>query len=236
MLRSVPGGWILGGLSINNLSISTSECGPEFHLELAVEMYNVFLVFAAFQMLETVTIALNMPMSSSTPKTILGRLSGRPVWFWYLVMYFSPYDDAAFPMVLECVRLSSSAIFRFFKREDMYFGPLTLSLELLQMVSTFFFECHHPKVLYLSLPRLVQGLVSSIWNLVMVGNRIWRPFKPGTDWVTEGIEKVTVFILVGGVGKYISNGNITIGGKKSKVILELGLNIVMLKFDWQSQR
>jgi hypothetical protein len=45
-------------------------------------------------------------------------------------------------------------------------------------------------------------------------NRIWRPFKPGTDWVTEGIEKVTVFIPVGGVGKYISNGNITIGGKK----------------------
>ena len=55
LLRSVPGGWILGGLSINNLSISTSECGPEFHLELAVEMYNAFLVFAAFQMLETVT-------------------------------------------------------------------------------------------------------------------------------------------------------------------------------------
>ena len=195
LLAATPENWLVGGFFSHNLPMDPSECTAEFHETLAGEMHFAFLVFSAFQMFETIVIVLNMPIFS--PDQVTGRLSGLPVWFWYLVLYFSPYDDAALPMLLECFRLASSAIFRFFQREDTLFGPLTQGMELVQMIATVFFECHYPKVLFIRLPNLIHGTITLLWNIRWLCQKATAPCTSGIDWVSsENVESVTVFVPV----------------------------------------
>ena len=44
-------------------------------------------------------------------------------------MYYCPYDDAAVPMVMECVRLSAAATFHLIGRQDPIVAPITAALE-----------------------------------------------------------------------------------------------------------
>ena len=229
LYQATPEGWLVGGFSTTNWTIDPSECGAEFHENLAGEMYFAFMAFATFQLLETLVVVLNSPIAE--PDQVLGRLSGQPVWLWYLVLYFSPFDDAAFPILMECVRLISSAIFRFFKQEDYYVGPITKGMEFFQMAATFFFACHYPKVLYIRFPNLIQGAVTMIWNLRWLFKKIIAPCTWGTDWVSNTTtEHVTVYIpsdaptavrIPGKPGRWIIKKDVQVRLDKTKMKVEM---------------
>ena len=44
-------------------------------------------------------------------------------------MYYCPYDDAAAPVLMECVRLSAAATFHLAGRQDPIVKPITAALE-----------------------------------------------------------------------------------------------------------
>ena len=230
LVAAAPEGWLIGGFFTNGM-VDPSECTAEFHSSLGGEMHFAFLVFAGFQMFETIVVVLNVSIHLAKPDVVIGRLSGLPVWFWYLVMYFTPYDDAAFPMLLECFRLISSALFRFFKREDMYFGPLTQALELAHMIGTIFFNCHYPKVLFIRFPKLWEGTRTVMWNAHWLCRKIISPSTSGLHWVASlNTDHVTVYVpsedesaqpLPGRPGRWLVKENVCVRLAKEKMTLEM---------------
>jgi|EP00505_MAST-04D_sp_SCG-Rhode-Island_P004590 hypothetical protein len=194
---ATPTGWLVGGLFSHGMSVDPSECTAEFHAKLVGEMYFAFLNFAAFQMFETIVIVINVPHVQRNPNVILDRLSGTPVWFWYLVLYFSPYDDAAFPMLLECVRLTSASLFRVMRGIigpgiDKHSGPWTKTLELIHLATNVGFQCHYPLVLYIRVLELCRGAWKVLFKILWLYRKLFE--RGYTSWVDAGKETVTVYI------------------------------------------
>ena len=131
-------------------------------------MWLCYHVFSIYQLLEIIIIVTNRPTQGR--QTVLSRLSGSgalSLWFWWMVMYFAPYDDAALAFLMECVRLCCACLFRMFDcDDDPIINQITSTIEVSHWFITLLCGCHYPIVLWYRVPLLL--------NVTRVGAcRLW---------------------------------------------------------------
>ena len=104
-MQALPSGWvyplIIGGNSKANVRAFEEECGPEFTLDLAIEMHECYCMLVLINLARTF---LHGFCTGANKKDTLNYSFESPHWFWAMVLYFSPLDDAALPLLMECVR------------------------------------------------------------------------------------------------------------------------------------
>ena len=98
IFSAAPRGWALHGGEL--------ECAPEFTLAVAEKMHLCYLGFLAAGL---VRAALDQIKSGRPFWSTISR-SPQDHWFWFLVLYFTPYEDAAVPMMMACARRVASNI------------------------------------------------------------------------------------------------------------------------------
>lgn len=143
---------------------SEEECAPEFNIAVAAAMHKIYLSFFAWDCVRSVLATLAADLFHSSPWLAYGQ-SPSNRWFWFLVLYFSPLEDSATPMVMACVRQSLADVHKLLGREDTLLGPATTFVELLHWFVTVSSGCHWPIVLWLRIPLLLEGAVTFALNL-----------------------------------------------------------------------
>jgi hypothetical protein len=192
------------------------ECGPEFTLDLAIEMYECYCMlvlinlcmvrgldrnlcsmsateFHAFAPLEAlpcvrmpfltgVHSSYQLPLVNSvqtkgrtflhgfctgaTKKNTLNVAFESPHWFWAMVLYFSPLDDAALPLLMECVRQVVAEFGHLSGQPDYILGPATAMVELLHWGITTSGGCHYPPILWMRIVVCIEGVLVGFQNIL----------------------------------------------------------------------
>ena len=170
MCYAAPKGFLLGIGQMQG-----DECEAEFSPDLAAAMYRSMIVMYMVQLFTAAVHALQ-PENIGFKMTLLvglGDSCGDPLeasrtvphWFWFLVLRFTPYDDAALSMMMECLRLAWDNVLLIVGRKSWFFGPFTATLELAHWGLTIGAGCHWPFVLWLRVPVLADGTLKLFLNV-----------------------------------------------------------------------
>ena len=73
-------------------------------------------------LLEIKTIHSDDLHTGATKRDTLNVAFESPHWFWAMVLYFSPLDDAALPLLMECVRQVVAEIGNVTEEQDFVIG------------------------------------------------------------------------------------------------------------------
>jgi hypothetical protein len=188
--------WSSGALfnfSVSAGDAAAAECGAEFTLAVATKMHVCYLAFLGAGLLRATLEQLRAgPVGS--PFSTMAR-QPQDHWFWFLVMYFSPLEDAAVPMVMACVRQVVTDLSDCSGVDDFLLRPGTTLVELAHFFVTVSAGCHWPVVLWLRVPILLEGATVFCANATY-----WAAgFGDGTSgWVSADAktEAVTVYFPV----------------------------------------
>ena len=118
---ATPSGWIYPLLTRGNPKAFEEECGPEFTLDLAIEMHECYCAIVIINLLRTF---LHGFCTGATKRDTLNVAFESPHWFWAMVLYFSPLDDAALPLLMECIRQVVAEIGNVTEKPDFVVGPV----------------------------------------------------------------------------------------------------------------
>ena len=139
------------------------ECAAEFTMAVAEQMHLCYLGFLVASLANSV---LDQLKSARAPWATLSR-GKQDHWFWFLVMYFSPYEDAAVPMMMACVRQVAADLANIVGLENLnqhFISPSTTLVELVYFLVTVMSGCHWPLVLWLRVPTLFEGALAFLQN------------------------------------------------------------------------
>mgnify|MGYP001451420088 CR=1 FL=1 len=124
LVTAVPDDW----LGLGGDETSSDECEAEFTPELAAAMHTVYFGFIVVQISASFINGLDLSFYKAAKINDKGNPTAAvnaeselvPYWFWFLVLYFAPYDDAALPMVAECTRLVINAVSELMESQDFF--------------------------------------------------------------------------------------------------------------------
>ena len=188
----LPSGFLgIWGMGTSWEKALEKECDNEFTPELAKWMWYLYLAFTIFQLVEIFIIRISRPDPiSNTKEEVLRRVTGWHFGYWWLVLYYAPYDDAALPMLLECGQITIKQFFRSQDSEDTIWSSLLWFVEVTHCLVTLCYGCEYPKVLWIRIP----WLVIEIWNSSAFLQKWWM----NTHYISKNAveNKVTVYIPV----------------------------------------
>lgn len=187
---ATPSGWIYPLFTHGDPKAFEEECGAEFTLDLAVEMHECYCLLVLINLVRTF---LHGFCTGATKRDTLNVAFESPHWFWAMVLYFSPLDDAALPLLMECVRQMVTEVGNVTEQQDYLIGPLTACIELAHWGVTVLHGCHYPLIMYVRVLALLEGMIVAIQNLTS-----WmHSFRNNAGgWVrssSSGLEAVTVY-------------------------------------------
>lgn len=166
------------------------ECAAEFNYEVAAVMHEIYLAFLAWDVVRSAAFILSTKFADVWTAY---AMSPQSRWFWFLALYFSPYEDVALPMLMSCVRQVLEDVHALFGRKDVILGPATTLVELAHWFITVSSGCHWPIVLWLRVPLLAEGAAAFLSNLKLILT------TSSGSWVSETavVREVTVYVPVG---------------------------------------
>jgi hypothetical protein len=95
-----PSGWIWG-FDVS----SETECAHEFTLGVALSMHQFYIALVGWDLARTLVDKFRTAVVGVDHDLVSMTAAAKPsspYWFWYLVLYFTPYEDAAIPVLAIC--------------------------------------------------------------------------------------------------------------------------------------
>ena len=217
LTKVVPAGWL--GIPTSNVFNQTAwskalenECRHEYTPSLATWLWILYLTLTVFQLVEILVIRIGRPNPKYWQKTqylnddgkidwkderrpsrelIFERVSGFPFWYWWLVLYYCPYDDAALPMLLECGRICIKEFFRAHDADDKLYSSLLQLVEVIHFAVTVYYRCEYPLILWFPrIPYLLYKVVVAVRYEMKRWNNLLHTSK------NAKVEKVDIYIPV----------------------------------------
>jgi hypothetical protein len=215
LYTSGPTGWI-----VSADGDSEAECAPEFTMEVALSMHRFYISLMGWDLASTVIdkfrtqlrpTSLDLPEPIKVATFLFGPTVATPschYWFWFLVLYFSPYEDAAVPMLVVCCCKAIEAVADCYESTgwygwrktrsitDNFLLPASTVVELAHWVTTVAAGCHWPVVLWLRVPALMQGAAVFLENVLYCFHG--RTTNTAQQWVRANATKERIEVWLPG--------------------------------------
>ena len=162
--------------------MNSNECKNEYTPALAAWLWVLYIILTIFQFVEIIVIRISRPdpfygkkteeikagkivttrVEVSTRNSVLSRVTGFSFVYWYFVLYYCPYDDAALPMLLECGRICIKELFRAHDADDHFFSALLQFIEVIHFAGTIYMNCEYPYILWWRIPFILNETYKAI--------------------------------------------------------------------------
>ena len=162
--------------------MNSNECKNEYTPALAAWLWVLYIILTIFQFVEIIVIRISRPdpfygkkteeikagkivttrVEVSTRNSVLSRVTGFSFVYWYFVLYYCPYDDAALPMLLECGRICIKELFRAHDADDRFFSALLQFIEVIHFAGTIYMNCEYPYILWWRIPFILNETYKAI--------------------------------------------------------------------------